>query len=270
MRSKLARKRPISRIGGEVGFTATDDPLHAGIVRAVPMFFALFLVACAGGVSGGAPSIPGGRNVGVVTVLGDTFHVQKVGSAAFGNEHKEIFVASWDIDDIVAGKVRTLLGRNFNVKPVKYRKSPFMTANAGGIGAMLHEGVYPADVDSYVVLTKGNSQIGATNQIASGMGILATEGLNGSGTLIVHALYQISVVGGEAFSNRGTTHALLSGESAIDPTRVTFINGPHRVVDRSWWPTAINLASIQHLKATAVELIDQSLPGTLRQLQLID
>ena len=138
-----------------------------------------------------------------------------------------------------------------------------MTANGGGIGAMVHEGVYPADVDSYVVLTKGNSQIGATNQIASGMGILATEGLNGSGTLIVHALYQISVVNGEAFSNRGTTPALSSGESAI-------INGPHRVVDPSWWPTAINLASIQHLKATAVELIDQSLPGTLRQLQLID
>ena len=234
------------------------------------MLFTLLLGACAGVVSGGAPDLQGVRNVGIVTAFGDRFHVQKIGGAAFGNEHKEILVVPWGIDDLVVGRVRTLLGRNFNVKPVKYRKSPFMTPNGGGIGGMVHESVYPADVESYVVLTKGVSQVGATNQSVGGLGILATEGLNGSGTLLVHALYQVSVVSGQSFTNRGTTSALLQGESVFDPTRMTFLNGPYRQVDQSWWPTSLTTASIEHLKATAVELIDQSLPGTLRQMELID
>ena len=261
-------------MGGVVGVTSSGDQQHARIAWVMPMLFALLLGACAGVVSGGAPDLQpdrqGVRNVGIVTAFGDKFHVQKIGGAAFGNEHKEIAVASWGIDDLVVGRVRALLGRTFNVKPVKYRKSPFLTPNRGGIGAMVHESVYPADVESYVVLTKSISPVGATNQSVSGLGILATEGLNGSGTLMVHALYQISVVSGESFSSRGTTSALLQGEAVFDPTRMTFLNGPHRQVDQSWWPTSLNAASIEHLKAAAVELIDQSLPGTLRQMELID
>jgi len=48
------------------------------------------------------------------------------------------------------------------------------------------------------------------------------------------------------------------------------MRGPHKQVDESWWPTARDAASNQRLKGAVVELIDQSLPNTLQQLQLVN
>ena len=107
-------------MGDELGVTGADEPRHGGMARAVSLLFALLLGACAGVLPGVAPDLKGIRNVGIITVFGDMFHVQKVGITVFGSDFKEFSVASWGIDDMVIGKVRTLLGRRFNVKPVNY------------------------------------------------------------------------------------------------------------------------------------------------------
>jgi hypothetical protein len=77
---------------------------------------------------------------------------------------------------VMVGKVRTLLGRRFEVRPVTYRRAAFAKGSWGGIGAMVREGVTPAPVDAYVVITRGFSQLGATNQSVSGLGILEASG----------------------------------------------------------------------------------------------
>ncbi len=220
-------------MGDELGVTGADEPRHGGMARAVSLLFALLLGACAGVLPGVAPDLKGIRNVGIITAFGDMFHVQKVGITVFGSDFKEFSVASWGIDDMVIGKVRTLLGRRFNVKPVNYQKSVFATSKWGGIGAMVQEAVSPAGVNSYVVLTKGVSKVGATNQFVSGLGILGTSGgLIGSDKQTVHALYYVTLVDGREFSRLGSTPSLLPGEAAIDPIRMTFLKGPHREVDQ--------------------------------------
>ena len=80
----------------------------------------------------------------------------------------------------------------------------------------------------------------------------------------------MSIIDAREFSSKAVTVALMPGESLVDPLRTTVMRGPHKQVDESWWPTARDAASNQRLKSAVVDLIDQSLPNTLQQLQLVN
>jgi hypothetical protein len=231
----------------------------------------LLVTGCAGVIVGVPTDLQTVKSVGVVSAFADRFQLRKLGITVFGNEESEFPVDAWGIDDAMAGKVRTLLGRRFDVRPVTYRRAAFAKGGWGGIGAMMREGVTPAPVDSYVVITRGFSQLGGTNQSVSGLGILETSGgVFSSDRQFVYALYTVSIIDAREFSSKAVTVGLMPGEAAIDPLRSTVMRGPHKQVDRSWWPTARDAASNQRLKGAVVELIDQSLPNTLQQLQLVN
>src|SRR5262245_27489694 len=137
----------------------------------------LLLVA---GCAGTIPGVPGDlqqvRTVGVISAFADRFQLKKVGLTVFGNDESAFPVAAWGIDDLMVGKVRTLLGGRFDVRPVTYRRAVFATPLRGGVPAMTREAVTPAAVDAFVVIAYGNSQIGATNQAVSGLGMLEASG----------------------------------------------------------------------------------------------
>jgi hypothetical protein len=227
------------------------------------------------GCAGTIPGVPGDlqqvRSVGIISAFGDRFQLKKVGLTVFGNDESVFPVAAWGIDDLMAGKVRTLLGRRFDVRPVTYRRTVFATPHRGGIPAMTREAVTPAAVDAYVVIAYGNSPVGATNQAVSGLGMLETSGgILSSNRFFLYALYSVSIIDAREFSSKAVTVALMRGEALVDPMRATALRGPHRQVDESWWPTARDANSNQRLKGAVVELIDQSLPNTLQQLQLVN
>ncbi len=233
---------------------------------------ALLLVGgCAGTISGVPADLKGIGSVGVISAFVDKFQLRKVGITVFGNEEKEFPVDAWGIDEIVAGKARALLGRRFQVRPVTYRRAPFMTRNRGGVGAMVREAVTPANVDIYVVISRGGSQVGATNQAVTGLGMLeASGGVFSENRYYLYALYAVSIIDAHEFSSKAFTTGLMPGEAPFNPLTTPVLHGPHRQVDQSWWPTSLDAASNQRLKGAVVELVDKSLPNTLQQLQLLN
>ena len=237
----------------------------------LPLALLLLAGGCAGTIAGVPSDLQAVKSVGVVSAFADRFQVRKLGVTVFGNDESEFPVDAWGIDDVMVGKVRTLLGRRFDVRPVTYRRAAFAKGSWGGIGAMVREGVTPAPVDAYVVITRGFSQLGATNQSVSGLGILeASGGLLNSNRFFLYSLYTVSIIDARELSSKAITASLMPGEAAIDLLRSTVMRGPHKQVDESWWPTAREAASNQRLKGAVVELIDQSLPNTLQQLQLVN
>ena len=239
--------------------------------RALLLCVLLLAGGCAGTILGVPADLQEVRTLGVISAFGDRFQLKKVGMTVLGNDESEFPVAAWGIDDLVAGKVRTLLGRRFDVRPVTYRRSVFTELRRGGVAAMTREAVTPAAVDAYVVVSSGGSRLGATNQAVTGLGMLeASGGVFSSNRFLVYALYSVSIIDAREFTSKAVTVALMPGESLVDPMRSTVLRGPHKQVDESWWPTARDAASNQRLKGAVVELIDQSLPNTLQQLQLVN
>jgi hypothetical protein len=93
--------------------------------RAAITLLCLF-VASAAIAQPAAPKKPDGRkNVGVISVIGEKFSVQKVGIMVFGNDLTETPVPSWGIDDLVASKIGALLSRQYNVKRIAAPKGAF-------------------------------------------------------------------------------------------------------------------------------------------------
>src|SRR5690349_8234175 len=68
------------------------------------------------------------RRVAVMSAVGDKFTVRKIGVMGFGNDAKEFPVDAWGIDQLVVSKVRSVLARRFEVRPVAYNKSAFLNA----------------------------------------------------------------------------------------------------------------------------------------------
>jgi hypothetical protein len=74
---------------------------------------AFVLIAALGAV--GQPVVPrndGSRCVGVVSAIGDTFLLTKVGVTVFNNEQSKVPIEAWRIDDMVFGKVTAVLGKH--------------------------------------------------------------------------------------------------------------------------------------------------------------
>jgi hypothetical protein len=239
--------------------------------RALSLYLLLLLGACAGVIAGIPPKMETITTVGIVSAFGDKFHVQKYGLTVFGNDLKEFPIDSWGIDDHVAGQVRALLSKRFDVRPVTYRRADVAAPKDiwGGIGATIRAQVSPQGLDAYIVLTSAESQYASTNQSLNGLGIVEHGG--GAGIFPKHyflfALYYVSVIDGNQFSPLGLSVASLPEAPSY---LMAVIHGPNREVDQSLWPASLDAASNQRLKGGVIELIDKSLPNTLQQMQLTD
>jgi hypothetical protein len=242
----------------------------SGVPRHVAWLGLLLLLgACAGITPGVVEKLDGIRQIGIISAFGDKFYLRKVGVTVFGNDSNEFPVAAWGIDDLVVTKVRTMLGQRVDVRPVTYQRSAFYESNAGGIGGAVRAAAPTGGVDAYVVITRGVSKLGATNQFVNGLGLL--EGSGGvlySNSYYIYALYAVSIVDAKTFASKGIVRSVMPGEAQINPLPTTVLIGPHRQVDKSWWPTSLDAASNQRLKGAVVELIDKSLRNTLQELQL--
>src|SRR5580700_1348258 len=66
-----------------------------------------------------------GKCIGVVSAIGDTFSVQKIGITVFGNELNTVPIDSWQIDNIVIAKISAFLNKAWTVKRISYPKGAF-------------------------------------------------------------------------------------------------------------------------------------------------
>lgn len=243
----------------------TGVPLVSMPWRVLPFCLLLLLGACAGMGAVNPQKMQGIRTVGIISALPDVFHVQDIGLTVFGNDLKKFPIGSWGIDDYLTGKARSLLSGRFDVRPVTYQRAAIVAAAPGwnGIGEKIRPYVSTPGLDAYIVLRGSASRYMNTNQGLDGFGIVEHMTLN----YFLFALYDIRIVDGRDFSVLGGSLAYMPG---YEPPAAGPVAGPHQKIDQSWWPTSLDAAANPRLKAGVIDLIDQSLPNTLKWIQLID
>jgi hypothetical protein len=119
--------------------------------------------------------------VGVISTIGHRFAVQKIGFTVFGNELNYVPIDSWQIDDLVVGKISTFLSKSWSVQRIDYPKGAFSSL------AEQHPLFFDYDEElrrivrgltsstkcgHYVVVAKTTSSYGTTNQRVGGLGIV--------------------------------------------------------------------------------------------------
>jgi len=207
------------------------------------------------------------RRIGVISAIGDTFAVEKVGLTVFGNERKEIATESWKIDDFVIARIRASLAGRFDVRTVNYNRAALLAPNASIFASTASKiadvvrQASPQGLDAYLVVTKGTSAYGTSNQSVTGLGIIDGSGLIGT-NISVFALYWITLIDGRQFTGLGAAPGPQAGF-------LVAIHGPSRQVDKSWWPTVFDAGANAKLKGVVVELLGQNLPATLQKLELL-
>jgi hypothetical protein len=218
----------------------------------------------------GTPSTPADdRNcVGVVSNFGETFTVKKVGIVVFQNEENKVPIESWRIDDLVVAKVSGVLNKRAAVRRVTAPKGAFSSLDApqpfrnydSDLGALLRTVTAGTRCPRYIVVTRGSTGYGNSNQVLNGLGIVASSALMGGFQL--HALAGLRVYSGETFAV-AKQKSLSSGQS----TFMTGIHGPHREVDKSFWPDPADAAQQNSkLREATRDLVGQSLDKTLPEL----
>jgi hypothetical protein len=244
--------------------SATWSALLAACVLALLCSHSAFVAAA-------APAGPL-RTLGIISVAGSKFEVRKVGRMVFGNDLKEVAVDSWGIGDLLADRARALLSSSFNIRPVTYQKPPFLEPNPiwNTMGDKVRAEAKPQGLDAYLAIIPAGSNYGGSNQALNGLGIVDGPGIvTQPDNYHLYALYEMYLIDGHQFSALAHRGAIMPGEH-FNPFDSSPILGPNRKVDESWWPTSLDIASNQRLKAAVIDLINQSLPNTLKEMQLVN
>src|SRR5882757_8567600 len=142
------------------------------------------------------PADSGPCQVGVISVIGDEFVVQRVGLTLFGNEYTEVPIDAWGLDDLVVTRVRAALP-NTAVRKIAYPKGTFapydhpapalFRNSRDDLTAIVRQTTANAGCERYVVVTKITGQVDGTNQTNRGIGVL-NRGI-GSGVLSHTSLF---------------------------------------------------------------------------------
>lgn len=219
-----------------------------------------------------APATRDGKCVGVVSHIGEKFTVKKVGIVVFQNEENEVPIESWRIDDLVVAKIGGFLNKQAAVRRIAYPKGAFASLETpklfrnydADLGEIVRTVAAGTRCTRYVVVTPGVSGYGNTNQNLGGLGIVA--GGWSFGNVNLHALITLRVYDGETFAPL-TRKAASDGKS----TFFAMIGGPHREVDKSFWPDPFGVAPQNAKLRDAIrELVGQSLETTLPELHLTE
>lgn len=245
-------------------------------MRAASVLAVLALVTCAGIGMGAAPQgrIVDVRAIGIISAFGDDFTVKTIGPTILHNDEKTIPVTAWGIDDGVVRKVKARLSGRYDVRPLTYKRVAFAARRirvprgdffgTNPIAELVRSEVSPQGLDAYLVVTSAASTVGNVGQTAGGIGIIARNaGVFGS-VNEVHALYSLRLFDGRELALMAEATAPHFGDASP-----LFLNGPSRVVDGSYVPTAGDVVGNDRLRLAVNELIDRSLPAMLQQLQLI-
>jgi hypothetical protein len=218
------------------------------------------------------PAKPDGRStIGVVSEIGDSFSIRNIGITAFDNEENIVPVDNWGLDALVAAKSGAILKARFHVIPIKLSKegkaalaaapSALSGALFGGrdeyICKVLRKETLGQSFNYFLHVTKVKHPFRFTNQDIKGLGIVHRQG---SGTY-VHALILLVV------RNGATCESLQSDMPKYNNGLLSRqMYGPHREVDRSWFPASSSAAQNTRLRDATRELVEQGLEQSVPRL----
>jgi hypothetical protein len=210
------------------------------------------------------PAAQDGKCVGVVSAIGDTLKLVKVGFTVFNNEQSKVSIDSWGIDDLVFNKVSAVHGKRFNLKRVSVAKGAFGVIEedhgpfydpAEDITSVARKITTPTKCDRYIVVTKNNLSFKAGLRI-DGLGIL-TERFQYS----AYAPFTMNIYDGRNFA------LLAKHKASTGKNYLGFDSIPVQQVDESWWPAApADAATSPKIRDGFRALVQKALDVTVPQL----
>jgi len=214
-----------------------------------------------------------GKCIGVISTIGDTLFLRKVGITIFGNEQNTAPVDSWHIDDVVFGKISTYLSKSWTVRRINYPRGAFASLDGqhplfynynDDLQGIVRRVASSTRCDHYVVVVKGSSQVGTSNKSVYGLGIVETTSIMGVNDF-VHALFTIKIYDGQTFAILGQRGARIEKWSLVSDFTGPPIGGPVHAVDRSWWPQS-DAAQSTKLRDAIRSLVEQALDATMPEI----
>lgn len=209
------------------------------------------------------------KTVGIISAVGDQFILAKAGLTGLDNNSRNVPIASWRLDELIAQEVGKALSVRFKVQPVTYPRAAFVAIQDSAITAvnlvrddpfkkLLRTEVSPQGLDAYIVITRAKANFGGSNRKVEGVGLITYSTVLESFSLL-HALYEVRVIDGKAFD---IIEKMAAGPS--DDASSMRLAGPSLVLDGNFE------APDETLHRAIVDLLSRSLPGTLSDLHLAD
>ena len=248
--------------------------------RATPAVFSLF-IACGTALAqqsakpaapAAKPSAaPSGKCIGVLSAIGDSINLQKIGITVFGNELNKVAIDSWQIDNLVVGKISAYLSKSWSVRPISYPKGAFATLEEdhglfynfdAELTEIIRRVTSSTKCDHYVVVLKSRSGFGTSNQSLYGLGVLEAGGLMGADYLF--ALYLIRVYDGHTMAMLGQQRATL------DENHFSAIHGPFRQLYTNFTFPQPGTMPGPAVRDGLRSLVDKSLDVTMPQILRIE
>jgi hypothetical protein len=214
-----------------------------------------------------APKSDGGKCVGVVSAIGDTFTLKTMGITVFNNAQSKVPIDSWRIDDLVAAKVNAVLGKRLNLQRVNYPKGTFAALEEqhglfynpeDDLKGILRRITAGTKCDRYIVVLKTSTTLGSSNQSLRGLGILHDASIVTS--YYLYTMFTVRLYDGQSLSVVAQQAASIGQRTFLAAFR-----GPNREVDETWWPKS-DAAQSTKLRDGIRALVEQSLEITLPAL----
>jgi hypothetical protein len=213
------------------------------------------------------------KTIGLISVVGETFTVKKVGVTVLGNEEQGIPIAQWRLDESIASKVGAILKKNFRIKRIAvpggtYRKYETTLRDIDyreRHNKLVRDFAASQKCDYYLLVAPGGSVVGATNQGVGGIGLLRTTALF-SPKEHVHALTELTAYDAQF-------KVLRSEPGSIgQDTFLATIKGPHLLLEEPKLlpPDPKAAASDPRAREIAWGLLEQSLAITVPKLFAVD
>jgi hypothetical protein len=225
-----------------------------------------------GGISDeGAKTVVQAKTVGVISAVGGKFALQKVGITVFGNELNEVPIGPWGLDEAVASQVSAVLSKRFTVKRIAvpqgafaaYEKpEPFGDSNAT-LKGIVRQLAGSANCDLYIVVTNATTSFGSgTNQVVAGIGMVESGGAINPDNVTLYAVTTVHLYDGRTFERLLWQRPGFSIGSSFG----NVVNGPHRRLDRTWWPATPQAVQSDKYKAAARSLLTESVGATIPEM----
>ncbi|MGQ0510812.1 MAG: hypothetical protein ACT4P9_09375 [Betaproteobacteria bacterium] len=219
------------------------------------------------------------RNIGVVSLVGEKFHMVHVAFMVFGNRRSEHPVGEWAIDDEAEALVKTTLERNGNykVQPLKNLRSSLGNAQTQSIAnpldyeaveKMLRAEAGAQGFDALIVLSKQRNEdrIAMTNQFMEGIGLYTRPLFRGT-TVAAYAWYGMSVIQGSSFKPIAQTFGVVprANPSFLEPNTAY----PFKILGASHDKEEFSKLTDDDrrtIRQALSELLSRSIPTTLGEL----
>lgn len=214
--------------------------------------------------------------IGVVSIVGILFQVQKIGFGSFGNEYHRVRVDDWGYDDLVVSRVRAAAPRQsvqriqFNGREELAREKRKYAGLSYDIDAALKDFTRRVTTgtscDRYVLVHLDNGWILNSYEKAHGVGIINLPDPIQRHTYLF-ALTYIRVYDGRSFAILKQGAASIGDETPATALRLTRFQGPKLEIEETFFPAnPADAATNPIFREGARNLLRTSLDKTLPTL----